>query len=502
VAPEIEKARGSVSPQAGDRLGTKEPTPSGCSFDRRHLGCSGCRSSSRGNGGGGPRGVLRVSAGYAGRFRHRAFETEAQAVATPVAAASEHRDRRCPSRSGWGEAPGASDRDGRCRAHEGGPPSVRPLARDISAGSARRGHPRSVPLPQGSGSKNSCAPGRPRAWCAGFVRSSGRARGSWSGCRSRQAVCGPSRHGAKSFLSGAGSSCSRREPRAVKAHRELGLARQSRDTSGGFPTKQAPRERSRGAPVGGRRSGVEEAVLVDEGAVGTILGVVSDARSGERSALHDRSVGGLRFASCAVDNATARWCSFGSTPRAIRDGWVGRETTGRSWRGAVTCSSTRGRIAVRRSGVATKGSSGLVVAVYGGVSRRDSRTERVRGCSCSESVAEVGEKHLPLPTRQAARRAEPGGGSRARRPACDEAKPTGSGERVLGEARERHREREEPPRAKGAERCLASEDRPDGRRPGPRGRRALTGAAAGGEPSKGGSLPSDRSWQRREAHAW
>jgi hypothetical protein len=46
------------SPQAGDRLGTKRTTDShgDPSVDGRHLGCSGSRSSSRGNGGGGPRG--------------------------------------------------------------------------------------------------------------------------------------------------------------------------------------------------------------------------------------------------------------------------------------------------------------------------------------------------------------------------------------------------------------------------------------------------------------
>jgi hypothetical protein len=143
-----------------------------------------------------------------GDFANGHSKPKPMASETPVTGAREHRDRRCASRSGWGEASGASDRVGRCRANEGFTPPARPLARDISAGSARRGHPRSVPLPQGSGSKNSCALGRPRVWCAGFERSGGGARGSWSGCRSRQAVCGPSRLEAKSSESGAGSSCS------------------------------------------------------------------------------------------------------------------------------------------------------------------------------------------------------------------------------------------------------------------------------------------------------
>jgi hypothetical protein len=52
-----------------------------------------------------------------------------------------------------------------------------------------------------------------------------------------------------------------------------------RRLGGGFPLENGLRESGPwGASVDGRRFGVEEAVLFDEGAVGAILGAASKAR--------------------------------------------------------------------------------------------------------------------------------------------------------------------------------------------------------------------------------
>jgi hypothetical protein len=162
--------------------------------------------------------------------------------------------------------------------------------------------------------------------------------------------------------------------------------------------------------------------------------------------------------------------------------------------------STRGCIAARRFGVAEERTSG---STPGGPPRRESwgsGTQRSAGARVGSRLQKSVRGIFPFRSRGAERQTERGAGSATRRHACDEATPTVPGERVLGEARERNRERTESASIE-APKGEASEDRIDGRRPGPRGRRALTGAAAGGGASKGEPRPSDRSWQQREARA-
>jgi hypothetical protein len=53
-------------------------------------------------------------------------------------APSRPRDRRCPSGSGWGEAPTASDRGGR-EPNDGRKPAERPLTREFSVGCTSKG---------------------------------------------------------------------------------------------------------------------------------------------------------------------------------------------------------------------------------------------------------------------------------------------------------------------------------------------------------------------------
>jgi hypothetical protein len=123
----IEKAQGLlVVHRLGTGWGRTEPKAlTGRSADRRHLGCSGSRLSSRGVGGGGPKGAAprfrgaRWACSTSGHSKPNAQNGDA----TPVVVTSESRDKRCPGRSGWGEALGASDRVERCRASRAFEPS-------------------------------------------------------------------------------------------------------------------------------------------------------------------------------------------------------------------------------------------------------------------------------------------------------------------------------------------------------------------------------------------
>jgi hypothetical protein len=94
-------------------------------------------------------------------------------------------DKRCPSRSGWGEAPSASDRGGEAPGLCGAKaPEPRSLTLELSAGRAPATSNRkeaSFAGPSVATRDKSCAGRRLPVWCAGFDRSdvTGRARGSF-----------------------------------------------------------------------------------------------------------------------------------------------------------------------------------------------------------------------------------------------------------------------------------------------------------------------------------
>jgi hypothetical protein len=219
----------------------------------------------------------------------------------------------------------------------------------------------------------------------------------------------------------------------------------------------------------------------------------------ELRSMHDGSVGGLRPASFVVDNAAARWRFVKERPprhprRMTGQGHDGPKLERR--RHAFLHSGLHRRKAVRRRRERTSGST------PGGPPRRESwgsGTQRSAGARVGSRLQKSVRGIFLLRSRGAERQTERGAGSATRRHACDEATPTVPGERVLGEARKLNRERTKSASIE-APKGEASEDRIDGRRPGPRGRRALTGAAAGGGASKDEPQPSDRSWQQREAH--
>lgn len=107
---------------------------------------------------------------------------------------------------------------------------------------------------------------------------------------------------------------------------------------------------------------------------------------------------------------------------------------GRSWERAVKRGPTWGRIVERRSGIADVlgRKPGAVGDRHGGSRAPGSRA--IHGCSCRESVAEVGKTHL-LPTARGEPRGKPRRGEVARGGGSllhDEGSLSASGERVRG----------------------------------------------------------------------
>jgi hypothetical protein len=97
------KRRKARSPQAGDSMGTKAPPLTRRFGDGRHLGCSGARSSSRKGVRGGPcSGRRKSDRGASGESPARG---RVRKVSWPLQPRRPRaRDKRCPSRLGWGKA--------------------------------------------------------------------------------------------------------------------------------------------------------------------------------------------------------------------------------------------------------------------------------------------------------------------------------------------------------------------------------------------------------------
>jgi hypothetical protein len=158
---------------------------------------------------------------------------------------------------------------------------------------------------------------------------------------------------------------------------------------------------------------IVEAAPFDEGAGKAVLGASrrsGTTRSGSARGATE-SVRGSSPAWHAVDNAAARWLppSCGSPrlrPIAHATGRSESGRTNRSWRPRRQARSTWGRVALlpsgRGSGLAPQSPKGLGPKGLGpedGSGRRGEShalgNQAIHGCSCRESVAEVGEEHLP-----------------------------------------------------------------------------------------------------------
>jgi len=147
---------------------------------------------------------------------------------------------------------------------------------------------------------------------------------------------------------------------------------------------------------------VEQVVSLDGDAMEAVLGAPSRSPvygpGGDRGATE--SVRGRSPASHAVDNAAAGWHreseALGSAPIRQRRG-EGSQWSKCTEAGAMRrqAHSTWGRVVARRAGAAV--TNGLTLC--GGRGRRGESpalgNQAVHGCSCRESVAEVGEEHLP-----------------------------------------------------------------------------------------------------------
>jgi hypothetical protein len=121
---------------------------------------------------------------------------------------------------------------------------------------------------------------------------------------------------------------------------------------------------------------------------------------GDRGATE--SVRGRSPASHAVDNAAARWHRPEMSGRLPAPSLRKEERrrggrADRSWWPRRQARTTRGRIVARRSGAAGRRTGRKLRAEAGG-QRGASHAlgnQAIHGCSCRESVAEVGEEHLP-----------------------------------------------------------------------------------------------------------
>jgi hypothetical protein len=161
-----------------------------------------------------------------------------------------------------------------------------------------------------------------------------------------------------------------------------------------------------GAPVEGRRFGSGKSVsLTRERRKRSWL--LESARGSPNSGRLRGATGSVRgrtSASRMAENARPRRRRHRGGARICTSpkGEQSRVRIGRSWRRAVKRAPSRGRIVARRSGVARKnptppafGRRGEGEASCGQRSASYAPGSRaVHGCSCRESVAEVGEKHL------------------------------------------------------------------------------------------------------------
>jgi hypothetical protein len=299
-------------------------------------------------------------------------------------------------------------------------PESRPLARDLSIGCAVKRTATRNPFRRRKtvARKESCAGGRPPARCAGFGRSVGCARGSQSRLqKSTGGVWPVATRGEEPREPTSGLATPGESIGAAKARRKPGPRRQSRDTGGGFPPKTVSRKRALWEqPVDGRRSGSNKLHPLTR--VWEKRSSVLRGESGQR----DPATRGVRQRASEVlrqpgtRSTTPRRggshqgvAALGSTPHRSAAGSEARVVEG----------TEAGDRAVKRAppgagsskgGLAPQSLTGFGPA--GGGGRRGAShalgNQAIHGCSCRESVAEVGEEHLPHAT-EGSREANRGG---------------------------------------------------------------------------------------------
>lgn len=188
----------------------------------------------------------------------------------------------------------------------------------------------------------------------------------------------------------------------VKERRKPDRRWQNRETGGGFPqTSRIARASRFGSTCRGKALRIGKVVLFDEGAAEAVLAprkclgfTLREATGRDRE--RQRSDVSLAHGRKNHAEVASPEAVPGSTkPR----GEENRVRIGRSWRRAVKHAPSRGRIVARRSGVARKNPTppqgGEGEASCGQCSASCALGSRtVYGCSCRQSVAEVGERHL------------------------------------------------------------------------------------------------------------
>jgi hypothetical protein len=236
-------------------------------------------------------------------------------------------------------------------------------------------------------------------------------------CRSRQAARGPSRPLAKSRrITRVGLAPSRESAGGVKECRKPDRRWPNREIGGGLPPNQRNRESDPlGSTCRGKALWVGKAVLIDEGAAEAIL-VPRERRPVKHRAASRGATGSVRgsFASSAHGRQrqarVATPLAGGARGRPAERPRRHRERTAEA--GDAPSSACPAGVGLPQGGPASHGRTEPSRAreascdQYGASRAPGSRT--VHGCSCRESVAEVGERHL-LRVTEGSREANQGG---------------------------------------------------------------------------------------------
>jgi hypothetical protein len=218
------------------------------------------------------------------------------------------------------------------------------------------------------------------------------------GCRSRQATFGPSRlHGEEPRSARPGLATPGESIGVAKARRKPGPRWQSRDTGGGLPQIGLRESGPQGAPVDGRHSGQRKPHPLTRmrGNRSSVLRAESGHGQAEREA-RQRVSEVVRQRRTRSITPRRSGTANSRSPSSVLQRWRAIEwSNGPKLEARRQARSTRGWVTERWAGAAPETGSRPIL----GSGRRGESpahgSQTIHGCSCRESVAEVGEEHLP-----------------------------------------------------------------------------------------------------------
>jgi hypothetical protein len=221
-------------------------------------------------------------------------------------------------------------------------------------------------------------------------------------CRSRQAARGPSRPGTKSLrITREGLAPLRESARGVKERRKPDRRWQNREIGGGLPPNQKDRESDLlGSTCRGKALWVGKVVLIDEGAAEAIL-VLRERRPGNTGRHRGARQGASEVVSPALSMAENARPGWHRPKRRRSETWSRKAQRGREREaeaGGAPSSACPAGVGLPQGGPTSHGRTGPSRVRQALCDQRSAScapgSRTVHGCSCRESVADVGEKHL------------------------------------------------------------------------------------------------------------